>query len=425
MANILQIKRSIATAAPQTLADGELAFTNNKDILFIGGIENGLPTVKQIAGSGAYLPITGGTLDGSLTIKQNLIVEGTTTTINSNVVDIGDAIIKLNSDLPVDVAPSENAGFEVARGSEDNAFWIWDETQRAFTGRVGAVKASLTDLFNVAIDGEFLGNALAVDTTAVVGTDLTVLESANVGTTLTTGGKITGNGGMAITGSTLFSGNTTISAGNFISRGIEDTATANQLNITNAATTIKNDVTLNETLTVNKTSSFRQGASFEDGITVKNQLNLAHLVIENNTLRANGVDATTVKLPNVDVNGGNIDSTTIGAATAAAGTFTTLTATDAFKSRGIQDDATSVRLLLDDATTTVKNSAKFNGNVVMDQALTLTGAGTFSDNLSVAKNFVVNMLTTLTGDVQLGANLAGAGVDSSNISGFTIDGGTF
>ena len=51
----------------------------------------------------------------------NLTVSGTTTTVNSNTVNIGDNdIIVLNSDETG--TPSQNAGFEIERGTEDNVF---------------------------------------------------------------------------------------------------------------------------------------------------------------------------------------------------------------------------------------------------------------------------------------------------------------
>lgn len=70
--------------------------------------------------------------DGTnVTIAANLIVNGTTTSVNSNEVNIGDAIIKLNADETG--APSQNAGFEVWRGTEDSVSFIWDETNDRFS----------------------------------------------------------------------------------------------------------------------------------------------------------------------------------------------------------------------------------------------------------------------------------------------------
>lgn len=64
--------------------------------------------------------------DGTVTIAGNLTVNGTTTTVNSNTVDIGDSIILLNSDETG--TPSQNAGIEIERGTATNLFMQWNET---------------------------------------------------------------------------------------------------------------------------------------------------------------------------------------------------------------------------------------------------------------------------------------------------------
>ena len=70
--------------------------------------------------------------DGTtVTIAGNLIVSGSQTTVNSNEVNIGDSIILLNSDETG--TPSQNAGFEVERGTETNVSFIWDETNDYFS----------------------------------------------------------------------------------------------------------------------------------------------------------------------------------------------------------------------------------------------------------------------------------------------------
>jgi len=70
--------------------------------------------------------------NGNVIIAGNLIVQGTTTSINSNEVNIGDSIMKLNSDYTGNT-PSENAGLEINRGSQPNSLFIWDETQDRWT----------------------------------------------------------------------------------------------------------------------------------------------------------------------------------------------------------------------------------------------------------------------------------------------------
>lgn len=71
--------------------------------------------------------------DSDITVGGNLIVEGTTTTVNSNVVEIGDSIITLNSDFPSDQAAIEDAGLEINRGTDTNVFLRWDEGTNEWT----------------------------------------------------------------------------------------------------------------------------------------------------------------------------------------------------------------------------------------------------------------------------------------------------
>ena len=60
-------------------------------------------------------------------IAGNLTVSGTTTTVSSNTVTIGDALILLNSDESG--TPSHDSGHIVERGSSDNVGFIWDESE--------------------------------------------------------------------------------------------------------------------------------------------------------------------------------------------------------------------------------------------------------------------------------------------------------
>lgn len=65
-------------------------------------------------------------ISGDTTIGGDLTVNGTTTTVNSNTVNIGDSIITLNSDETG--TPSQDAGIEVERGTSANRSLIWDES---------------------------------------------------------------------------------------------------------------------------------------------------------------------------------------------------------------------------------------------------------------------------------------------------------
>jgi len=98
------------------------------------------------------------TVDGStaltvdatgVVVAGNFTVSGTTTSVNSNTINLADNIITLNSDATG--APTQNAGVEVKRGDEANVQLRWNEgsTKWTFTNN-GAVyypiAVSTTDL---------------------------------------------------------------------------------------------------------------------------------------------------------------------------------------------------------------------------------------------------------------------------------------
>ena len=67
--------------------------------------------------------------DGTtVTIAANLTVTGTTTTVNTETINLADNIILLNSNLAGDAAPSQDSGIEVERGTAANVSFIWDES---------------------------------------------------------------------------------------------------------------------------------------------------------------------------------------------------------------------------------------------------------------------------------------------------------
>lgn len=93
--------------------------------------------------------------NATITIQGNLVVTGETTSVNSNEVNIGDSIIKLNSDETGNA--SQNAGFEVERGLDTNVSFIWDEAadrfstvdQKLHVGSVDTIVPGTDDFFYV------------------------------------------------------------------------------------------------------------------------------------------------------------------------------------------------------------------------------------------------------------------------------------
>lgn len=140
---------------------------------------------------------------GNLSIGGNLTVSGTTTTVLSNTVNIGDSIITLNSDETG--APSENAGIEVERGNQTNKTLIWDETNDRWTvgsetfvagtfiGNVTGTVSSATALANArnfALSGDVTASAVSFDgtgnvtlSTAIGGNTINTAELVNLGVT--------------------------------------------------------------------------------------------------------------------------------------------------------------------------------------------------------------------------------------------------
>ena len=101
-------------------------------------------------------------LGGNVTITGDLTVNGTTTSVNSNTVNIGDNIIVLNSDETG--TPSQNAGIEIERGTSTNVSLRFNETtdKWQFTND-GTTYADIGD-----------GGDVVDDTTPQLGGDLDV-----------------------------------------------------------------------------------------------------------------------------------------------------------------------------------------------------------------------------------------------------------
>ena len=77
-------------------------------------------------------------------VDGNLTVNGTTTSVNTNEVNIGDSIILLNSDETG--AASQNGGFEIERGTDANVSFVWNEADDKWD-------LNNEELQNVVIDG--------------------------------------------------------------------------------------------------------------------------------------------------------------------------------------------------------------------------------------------------------------------------------
>lgn len=158
----------------------------------------------------------------NVTIAGNLIVEGTTTTVNTETINLADNIINLNSNLDAGTAPSQDAGFEVNRGSSPAVSLVWNETtdkwtvgsqtfvaatfEGALSGNASTATAlqtartfSLTgDVTATGVSFDGTGNVVLSTTIApnsvALGTDTTGNYVATISATAGTGITISGSG---------------------------------------------------------------------------------------------------------------------------------------------------------------------------------------------------------------------------------------
>ena len=135
---------SSSTVAIDLYSGGGLAFASNQlaldnadnlvqyTLLMWGADKLEQPDIVRTVDQSENETITFG---GSVVIDQNLTVNGTVTTINTETIALADNIIELNSNLSAATAPTENAGITINRGSAADKTFIWDETYDAW--RVG------------------------------------------------------------------------------------------------------------------------------------------------------------------------------------------------------------------------------------------------------------------------------------------------
>lgn len=152
MPNTLRIKRraSGSPGAPSSLANAELAYNEVDDVLYYGkgtgGAGGTATTIPAIAGSGAYLNLSGtqtvtgaktfsgavalpGGITGNtsftnnVTIGGDLTVNGTTTTINSTVVSVDDLTFELGATASPTNATSDGGGLVLKATTDKSILW--------------------------------------------------------------------------------------------------------------------------------------------------------------------------------------------------------------------------------------------------------------------------------------------------------------
>ena len=140
------------------------------------------------------------TVNDALTVTGNLIVSGTTTTVNSETISLADNIIVLNSNF-TSGTPSEDTGFSVLRGGSATKSFIWDESEDKWS--VGS---------ETMVAGTFEGNLTGDVTGNVTGSSGSTTGNAATATALATSRTIGLTGDVSGSGSFDGTGNLTITA---------------------------------------------------------------------------------------------------------------------------------------------------------------------------------------------------------------------
>ena len=192
--NLIQIKRSLNTANATGLANGELAFTSNGDVLWIGA-------------NGAVLPIAGKRFPGTLTANQALVANATSGI--DKIIVANAAISQLNAN-----GATGTAGFVLkSGGAGSNSYWdaaasgvagsnsqVQFNANGTLAGDAGFTYDGATDTLSVA--GVIaVGANVSVNTTAFdVGATIFTTANAIFGGTLAVNGSI-GSAGQVLTSS--------------------------------------------------------------------------------------------------------------------------------------------------------------------------------------------------------------------------------
>ena len=185
------------------------------------GSGNGLDadTLDGVQGANYARTDIAETFTQNVIITGDLTVNGTTTTVNSNTVNIGDNIIVLNADETG--VPSQDGGIEIERGTGTNRRFIWDESTDRWSTEGQNLDA-----------GTFIGALSGNATTA------STLQTAR---TISLGGDLSGsasfNGGSNITISATVSSNAvalgTNTTGNYVAT---IAGTANEIEVSGSGT---------------------------------------------------------------------------------------------------------------------------------------------------------------------------------------------
>jgi len=433
MANVIRIKRSTATAAPSTLANAELAYSEQSSKLFIGvgtgGAGGSATSIVAIGGTGAYTTLdttqtisgnktftgtcdfSGATLSGNtafsnnLTVGGDLVVNGTTTTINSTTLTVDDKNIVLG-----DVATPTDAGADgggiTLKGATDKTF-NWVDATDAWTSSEHVNLASGKGFY---IDGTSVLSATTLGS-GVTGSSLTSVGTLGTGTWqgTTIGVAYGGTGQTSFTDGQLLIGNST---GNTLTKATLTAGTGISISNGNGSITISSSG-----------ANFTAGDGLDlDGSELSLDLKAnGGLVIESTELALDlGATAITGTLAVADGGTGATDAATARTNLGLAiGTDVQAYDADLDALSGMQTGAATALALL-----TSTEVGILDGALVTTAELNILDGDTTATatTLAATDRMVINDAGTM---VQVALSDLVTFFEDGTASGFELDGGTF
>jgi hypothetical protein len=321
----------------------------------------------------------------NFSVDGNLTVNGTTTTIDSATLTIEDPLLTLAKNNSGGSANTFDQGLFFNRGSDDNVSFIWDESADQFAAAITSGEDGTT-AGNITID-----SYAAFKAGVITGTDVeTGSISAADGTESATIANSTGV--MTIASSVLTTAD--INGGSLdgvtIGAASAAAATVSSLSVSDGNITNAGDVALDTisadgtTIGVTLTDNTAAALDIKEGSNSYlkfDTTNSSELITAGESLTvASGKTFTT---DTADINGGAIDGTTIGANSAAAGTFSTIAGTTATLT-----NAQVTNIKANDGTAAIA-IADSTGAVTISTAVELDGGNVTINESSASVDFRV------------------------------------
>jgi hypothetical protein len=227
VANTIRIRRSTSTAAPTTLANAELAYSESSSKLFIGvgtgGVGGSATSIVAIGGTGAYATLdTAQTISGNKTFTGTVALSGATVSgLSSTSISEGTNLYYTNARargaISVDTATGltyNSTSGQIALGSIPNSALANNSiTINGVATPLGGSATTTSVTNNLGGTITFSGTAGEVEVSTNAGTGTFTIglpDSVQLTSNLSVGGNATITGNLTVNGTTTTVNSTTV-----------------------------------------------------------------------------------------------------------------------------------------------------------------------------------------------------------------------